>query len=139
MSAALELIRTVEANGGRFRVDGEYLMIAPGEAAASVIDELRQHKAELLAELAQRRLSVPAMPAGVRLVSWSPKAAPVRLSECSTVTDTEKFIRTTLIQLAAALEGRSWQSGNWGLSGLLERLAAVGCLVALENPRRALQ
>jgi hypothetical protein len=135
MSAALELIRTVEANGGHLRVDGEYLVIAPGEAAASVIDELRQHKAELMAELARR----PAMPAGVRLVSWSPKAAPVRLSECSTVTDTEKFIRTTLIQLAAALEGRSWQSGNWGLSGLLERLAAVGCLVALENPRRALQ
>ena len=76
MSAALELIRTMEANGGRFRIDGEYLVIAPGQAAAPVMEELRQHKAELMAELARR----PAMPAGVRLVSWSPKDAPVRLS-----------------------------------------------------------
>ena len=139
MSAALELIRTVEANGGRFRVDGEYLMIAPGEAAASVIDELRQHKAELLAELAQRRLSVPAMPAGVRLVSWSQKAAPVHLSPCSTVTDTEKFIRTTLAQLTARLSGESWLDGGWGLSGLLARLEACGCVVALDDPSEALQ
>lgn len=50
MSAALELIRAVEANGGRFLVDGEYLVIAPGEAAAPVIDKLRQHKAELIAD-----------------------------------------------------------------------------------------
>ena len=135
MSAALELIRTVEANGGCFRVDGEYLVIAPGEAAAPVIDGLRQHKAELMAELARR----PAMPAGVRLIRWEPEAAPVRLSECSTVTDTEKFIHTTLMQLAAALEGKGWQSGNWGLSGLLARLEACGCHVALDDPGKALQ
>jgi hypothetical protein len=135
MSAALELIRTVEANGGHLRVDGEYLAIAPGEAAASVIDELRQHKAELMAELARR----PAMPAGVRLVSWSPKAAPVQLSQSSTVTDTEKFIRTTLMQLEARLSGKDWLAGGWGLSGLLARLEACGCLVKLDNPREALQ
>jgi hypothetical protein len=135
MSAALELIRTVEANGGHLRVDGEYLVIAPGEAAAPVIDELRQHKAELIAELAHR----PAMPAGVRLVSWSPKAAPVQLSECSTVTDTEKFIRTTLMQLAACLSGKDWLDGGWGLSGLLARLEACGCIVALDDPLKTLQ
>jgi len=48
MSAALELIRAVEANGGRFRVDGEYLVIAPGGAAAPVMEELRQHKTEII-------------------------------------------------------------------------------------------
>jgi hypothetical protein len=135
MSAALELIRTVEANGGHLRVDGECLVIAPGEAAAPVIDELRQHKAELIVELARR----PAMPAGVRLIRWEPKAAPVQLSECSTVTDVDLFIRTTLMQLEAALEGKGWQSGNWGLSGLLARLEACGCVVALDDPRKALQ
>jgi len=41
--------------------------------------------------------------------------------------------------LEAALTGLTWQSGNWGLSGLLERLAAVGCVVALDDPRRMLQ
>ena len=132
---ALELIQRVEANGGRFRVDGEYLVIAPKEAAAPVMEELRQHKAELMAELARR----PAMPTGVRLVRWEPKDAPVQLSPCSTVTDTEKFIRSTLRQLEAALEGRRWQAGNWGLSGLIDRLAACGCVVALDDPLKALQ
>jgi len=61
------------------------------------------------------------------------------LSEYSTVTDTEKFIRTTLIQLAARLSGKDWLDGGWGLSGLLARLEACGCVVALDNPREALQ
>ena len=135
MSAALELIRTVEANGGCLRIDGEYLVIAPGEAAAPVMEELRQHKAELMAELARR----PVMPSGVRLGLWSPKAAPVQLSVCSTVTDTEKFIRSTLTQLAARLSGKGWLDGGWGLSGMLTRLEACGCIVALDDPRRALQ
>ena len=135
MSAALELIRTVEANGGRFRIDGEYLVIAPGEAAAPVMEELRQYKTELMAELARR----PAMPPGVRLVSWSPKASPVQLSPCSTVTDTNKFIRSTLMQLAARLSGKGWLDGGWGLSGLLARLEACGCIVALDDPLKALQ
>ena len=116
-------------------VDGDRLGIVPREAAATVIDELRQHKAELLAELARR----PAMPAGVRLIRWEPKAAPVRLSECSTVTDTEKFIRTTLMQLEARLSGKDWLDGGWGLSGLLARLEACGCVVALDDPLKALQ
>ena len=135
MIAALELIQVVESAGGRFMVDGDRLGIIPREAAASVMQELRQNKAELLAELARR----PAMPAGVRLVSWSPKDAPVRLSECSTVTNTEKFIRTTLMQLAARLSGKDWLDGGWGLSGLLARLEACGCVVALDDPHKTLQ
>jgi hypothetical protein len=135
MNAALKLIRAVEANGGRFRVDGEYLVIAPGEAAVPMMEELRQHKAELLAELARR----PAMPAGVRLVSWSPKDAPVRLSEHSTVTDVDLFIRSALQQLDARLSGKDWLAGGWGLSGLIDRLEACGCRVSLDDPRRELQ
>lgn len=135
LNSVPELIRAVESAGGRFMVDGGRLGIVPATAAAPVMEELRQHKAELLAELARR----PAMPAGVHLVSWLPKDAPVRLSPCSTVTDTEKFIRTTLMQLAARLSGKDWLDGGWGLSGLLTRLEACGCVVALDNPREALQ
>jgi hypothetical protein len=134
VSAALELIQIVESAGGRFMVDGDRLGIVPREAAAPVIDELRQHKAELLAELARR----PAMPAGVRLVSWSPKDAPVRLSECSTVTDVDLFIRSTLRQVEARLNGKDWLA-CWTLSTLLDRLEACGCIVALEDPRKELQ
>jgi hypothetical protein len=54
MSAALELIQTVEANGGYLRIDGEYLVIAPAEAAAPVMEELRQHKAEIIRLLQNR-------------------------------------------------------------------------------------
>jgi hypothetical protein len=134
MSAALELIRAVEANGGRFRIDGEYLVIAPGEAAAPVMEELRRHKAELLAELARR----PAMPAGVRLIRWAPQTAPIILTQCSTVTDVDLFIRSTLRQVEAQLSGKDWVAG-WTLSTLLDRLALCGCIVALDDPRKALQ
>jgi hypothetical protein len=54
MSAALELIRTVEANGGQLRVDGQYLVIAPRDAGEPLIDELRQHKSEII-DLLQKR------------------------------------------------------------------------------------
>jgi hypothetical protein len=57
MSAALELIRTVEANGGQLRVDGEYLVIAPGDAAAPVMEGLREHKAEIIGLL--ESVSIP--------------------------------------------------------------------------------
>ena len=116
-------------------IDGDRLGIVPATAAATLMEELRVHKAELMAELAQRLT----MPAGVRLVSWSPKDAPVQLSESSVVTDPEKFVRTTLMQLAACLSGKHWRDGGWGLSGLICRLEACGCIVALEDPRRELQ
>lgn len=130
-----ELIQLVESAGGRFMVDGDRLGIVPATAAATVIEELRRHKVELLAHFCRR----PVMPSGVRLVSWSPRTAPIQLSPWETVTDPEKFIRTSLVQLRAALEGRNWITGNWGLSGLLARLEACGCIVALDNPRKALQ
>jgi hypothetical protein len=157
MSCIPELIQAVESLGGRFMVDGGRLGIVPATAATPLMEELRQHKAELLAELARRRNSFadvqmpsvspcapdvscpPDMPAGVLLLSWNPKAAPVQLERWSTASDTDRFICSTLRQLEAQLAGQSWKAGNWGLHGLLERLAAVGCVVALENPRRALQ
>ncbi len=48
MSAALELIRAVEANGGQIRVEDGWLVIAPEDAAAPVMEALRQHKAEII-------------------------------------------------------------------------------------------
>jgi hypothetical protein len=135
MSAALVLIRTVEANGGHLRVDGEYLVIAPGDAASPVMEELRRHKPEIIELLAQR----PTIPSGVRLIRWEPKTAPVQVSACSTVTDVKKFIFSTLRQVEARLQDIDWRAGNWTLSTLIDRLEACGCLVELDNPRQALQ
>jgi hypothetical protein len=136
VNSASEIIHAVSSAGGQlWLVDDARLRYRLPEILRPMVDVLREHKVEIVELLARR----PAMPAGVRLIRWEPKPAPVRLSECETVTDTEKFIRSTLRQLEAALGGRSWQAGNWGLSGLLDRLAVVGCVVVLDDPRRALQ
>jgi hypothetical protein len=135
MSAALELIRIVEAKGGQLRVEDGWLVIAPGDAAEPVMEELRQHKPEIIELLAQR----PVMPAGVRLVSYAPATPPVKLSQCETVMDTGKFIRSTLGQVDARLHNQNFLAGNWTLSELLARLATCGCRVALDEPRKALQ
>lgn len=88
-----------------------------------------------MAELARR----PAMPVGVRLIRWEPIDAPVQLSRCETVTDVDRFIRTTLAQLAARLSRKKFVDGGWGLSGLLARLEACGCIVGLDDSGKALQ
>jgi hypothetical protein len=134
-SAAQSLIHAVEARGGILLVDGEDLVIRPKSAATPLLEELRRHKAEIIAELARR----PPMPPGVRLIRWEPKTPPVQLPSGSTVVEIELFARTTLQQLDAHLKGKTWLAGNWGLSALLARLEAVGCFVALEDPRLALQ
>ncbi len=156
-STAAELVQIVESAGGRFKIDGDRLGIVPGKAAEPVMESLRQHKREIINLLQTRSDSepdpdparaepmpalpgnMPALPSGVRLIRWEPKSAPIKLSRCSTVTHAEKFIATTLLQLSARLSGQSWQSGNWSLSTLIERLAACGCVVALDDPKQALQ
>lgn len=55
MSAALELIRTVEANGGRLRIEGGSLVIAPDSAGLPIVAELRQHKQEIMRLIEHRR------------------------------------------------------------------------------------
>lgn len=59
MRAALELIQTVRANGGRMRVEGESLVIAPDFAALPFVDELRQRKREII-RLLEDNAAIPA-------------------------------------------------------------------------------
>jgi hypothetical protein len=132
---ANEILRNIESVGGALWVTGESLGYRIPASESSLVDEIRTCKWELVELLAQR----PVMPAGVRLVSWFPKDAPVRLSECETVTNVDLFVRATLRQLEAQLSGNDWIAGGWGLSGLLDRLAACGCFVALDDQKKALQ
>ena len=60
MSAALELVKAVEANGGRLTVAGEHLVIEPREAGISLLNELRRHKPEIVALLQRHTVSDPA-------------------------------------------------------------------------------
>jgi hypothetical protein len=129
MTPATDLIRAIESLGGRLRVDGECLVIAPKTVATPFINELRYRKLEIIALLAHR----PAMPSGVRLIHWEPKEAPVNVSLAETVTDTRRFVDHTLGQIDARLHNRKWQAGNWTLSTLIDRLEAVGCCVEVEK------
>jgi hypothetical protein len=132
----MEILETINAAGGQlWLVDGERLRYRLPENLAPLVEVIRERKPEIVELLAQ----LPAMPAGARLVSWNPKAAPVQVNRYTTVTDVDLFICSTLRQLEAALEGRSWQSGNWGLAGLLARLEACGCIVELEDGRLVVQ
>lgn len=130
-----EIIRKIEGAGGELWIDGERLGYRLPESAASLVDELRASKWELLELLRQR----PAMPPGVRLVRWEPLAAPVPLNTWLTVLDTGRFIESTLRQLSARLSGDDFGAGNWSLSELLESLEKVGVTVMTADSARRVQ
>jgi hypothetical protein len=132
---AADLIRTVEEQGGRFVIDGDRLGIFPADVAATLVEELRAYKLEIINLISSRAQ----MPPGVRLVSWQLPPGPVRLNRYSTVTDTDLFIRTSLVQLEHRLAGHTWLSGNWSLTELLDRLERCGCIVQLEDTRKVEQ
>lgn len=77
----------------------------------------------------------PSLPAGVRLVSWSPKTPPVAISRLSVVTDVGRFVEITLRQLAYALAHDNCAfdpNGNWSVRELVEQLEQVGVKVVVE-------
>ena len=124
-----EIIRTIEGAGGELWIAGERLGYRLPESAASLVEELRASKWELLELLRQR----PAMPPGVRLVRWEPLSAPVQLNRWLTVLDTCRFVESKIKQLTARLRGDDFGAGNWSLSELLESLERVGVTVALSD------
>ncbi len=136
MNSAIEILDTIAAAGGQlWLVDGEKLRYRLPESLRPLVSTLRERKPELVELLAAR----PMMPPGTRLLSYAPVTSPVRLSQSETVIDTGKFIESTLRQVDARLHGKDWLAGNWPLSELLARLAAVGCVVELENGKAMLQ
>jgi hypothetical protein len=74
------------------------------------------------------------LPHGVKLIRYEPVEAPVRLSECAVVVDCAGFIRSTLHELNHRLHGNRFLDGGWGRQGLLDRLAAVGVEIKIDDP-----
>jgi len=131
-----EIIQTVYDAGGQLWLEGDKVRARLPERLRPLVDVIRACKPEIIELLAQR----PAMPSGVRLVRYKPKNPPVQISCCETVVGVERFIQSTLRQLAARLNGeRGWRYDWRSLSELLARLAAVGCQVALDDDKKALQ
>lgn len=71
----------------------------------------------------------PILPEGVRLVRWEPKAPPIAITTWAVVNNVPQFVRTTLAQLEAAMQGKSWFAGSWNVRELCERLEQVGVKV----------
>jgi hypothetical protein len=82
--------------------------------------------------LLRRREEIPLMPSGVRLVDWEPKPVLVVLTQFSVVTDVDRFIRMTLLELKAALADKRWQSGHRSARELVDRLEQCGVRLDIE-------
>jgi hypothetical protein len=134
MSVAKSVVERIEGAGGELGLIGERIRVRLPEDAVHLLDELRVHKDEVLA-LLRRRGTIPAMPPGVGLVHWQPKSAPVNLTQFSVVTEVDRFIRMTLLELKAALTGKGWQSGHWSVRDLVDRLEQCGVRVEIESDK----
>ena len=75
---------------------------------------------------------IPPRPPGTVLLSWELKPAPVTIGAGETVTDPAKFARGCLEQLGIALVNPRCRVG-WSVTQLLDRLAQVGVVVALQS------
>jgi hypothetical protein len=130
-----DVVCQVEADGAALRLDGDRIRIwfpelQVREELAGEVSFLRAHRSEV-AELLRARQAIPDMPLGVRLISWKIEDPPVAIETCAIVVDAVLFARRTLEQLRVALENpRRWV--GWTVPQLIERLAQVGVIVALE-------
>jgi hypothetical protein len=97
---------------------------------------MRGHHSEDIALLSGKAQSaISATLPYARLIEWKLKERPIAIEACATVTDSDLFARTTLEQLRTALtEPKRWV--GWTISELIERLAKVGVIVALEYQGR---
>jgi hypothetical protein len=134
-----EALNEIEDAGVGLRLDGErvrirFLKAEQREHLARHVAFLRAHREEV-AKVLSVRLSIPAMPPGVKLVEWNLKRPPVGIETSSVVTAPALFARTTMAQLGTALTKPGRWVG-WSVPQLLDRLAQVGVIVALESKTR---
>ena len=134
--AVMEAVAEAESQGIYLRlVDGRLKVNFPVSAQKSaepLLERLRSYRSEVV-EVLRQRSSIPPLPPGVRALAWEPKEPPVVLERWSVVTDVPVFIRATLMQLDAAIEGKQWLAGNWSVQELIDRLEQVGVKLALDS------
>ena len=133
-----ELIAEFQSAGVVLSLEGERVVcdLPPGMPEAT-LDKLRAEREEVKRILRERQLSLPpALPSGVRLVSWEPKTPPVAITRSSIVTNVPLFVEVTLRQLAQAVKGdKPFLAGNWSVRDLVDRLEQVGLKVQVESPK----
>lgn len=113
MSAIPSALDRLEAIGGRLFSDGKHVRYsAPDtEEARLILDELRQDR-EAVSAFVKDRESLPptleevkaALPPGVQLLSYQPKTAPFAVQPVSVVTNSGRFYRAYLNDLARRMK-----------------------------------
>ena|ERR1700674_3296316 len=131
---AEQVIQNIEAVGGLLTVDGKRIRYEVPVEASRLLPDLRTHRDAVL-DLLQAREAIPPMPKGVRLTKWEPKTPPIVLTHYAVVIDTHIFVKSTLLELDAALAGKCWLAGNRSVRELIERLEQVGIRVAVDEHR----
>ena len=140
MSTLASPIERLAELGGTLWLEGEKLRyrIPPTPEAREIIAEIRQDR-EAVKELLRDAESKPpslaevkaALPAGVRLMSYQPKAAPFAVAPVSVVTNAEKFYRAYLRDLKARIQNpKGYHVAP--LADILAKLAEAG--LELEVP-----
>lgn len=141
MTSAEQLIERIHAAGGILTLKGDRIVAEVPEEAAPLLHDLRALRDEAY-HLILERETIPPMPAGVRLVAWNPKSAPVMITRWAVVTDVPGFVRCTLRQLEHAIaweagdENRRWLAGHRTSRELQDYLSQVGCVVEIEEAQR---
>jgi len=145
----------IEAVGDRVRVRHPF---QPRPEALPLLEQIRQHKAEVLAALTgpQPREDAhttevesdadilhgfvgealplpPTLPNDLRLVSYAPKKPPVALEECSIVTNVELFIQSSLADLEYRMNHADEKRLGRTISQILDRLHQVGVVIEVES------
>lgn len=131
-----EVVHEIEVAGASLRLDGEKVRVSyPNDERrkelAKQIALLRAHRAEVAAYLKTRR-TIPPMPKGVRLVRYEPKAAPIHLDVCSTVSDVPRFLEAELRALDSRLNNPWTIRGGFSVPQILDRLRQAGLEVELD-------
>jgi hypothetical protein len=129
---AMELLHAVENAGGSLTLNAGQIKYTIPRPAAWLVTELKRHRGELIGLLREDG-SPPPMPPGVRLRKWEPKDPPIAIVHMGIVSNVDKFVAATLLQLRARLEGKDSLAGNWSLRELVDRLEQVGVLVTVES------
>jgi hypothetical protein len=157
-----EIVSQIEQQGGHLSLTdtGRVKCSIPAtQDAQATLETLRLHRDELAEYLARRRAEAieklnrmvepedrirnapkecPPLPAGVRLVGYRPKTAPVAIDVCSVVTDVDRFIRSELGELDARLHNPGQIRGGFGVFAILERLRQAGLQLEIVSRHSAL-
>jgi hypothetical protein len=131
---AIEVLHAVEKAGGSLALNGGQIKYTIPKRAAWLVPELRQNRGELMGLLREGG-TPPPMPPGVRLLKWQPKDPPIAIVHMGIVSNVDKFVAATLLQLRARLDGKDSLAGNWSLRELVDRLEQVGVAVEIESAR----